>query len=279
MRVKTGYLKVFCAALIWGTIGAFVRWSGLPPLELSFFRFLVGGLALFALLPRGQRLIIFHTRHFPLIILSGVLFAADCLLFFYAVRLTTLANAVFPYYIQPVLLALLAPLLFKEKPEARHWVAFLLSLAGVGVLVFPAVINLSLKDLTGIGFGLAGALCLSLVAVIAKVVNIPSATFVYYIMFIAVICLIPFVSITSPLSWQSIAIIAIMGLLHTAAAYIFYYDGLRNASIQYAVTLTYFAPIVAALIGLLLFHEPTTLYTVLGGLLIVINGIFVIVDV
>ncbi|MGB4290252.1 MAG: EamA family transporter [Dethiobacteria bacterium] len=52
------------AAVIWGTMGAFARWSALSPLELSFFRLVSATLALFFLLPREQRFSYFYSTEY-----------------------------------------------------------------------------------------------------------------------------------------------------------------------------------------------------------------------
>lgn len=277
MTNRIGYFKVSLAVFFWGTIGVFTRWSGLPPLELAFYRVLIAGLALFLILPRGDRLLILHTRHSLLIILAGILFTLDILLYFYSIKLTSLSNASLPYNMQPVFMALLATLLLKEKMKARYIFSFFFAIVGVGVLLAPSLIKVSYADIEGIGYALTGALLLAIIAVIAKEINIEAMTFVYYQMLIATICLLPFVRITSVINIDTLVIILIIALLHTALAYILYYDGLRTVNFQHVIVLTYLIPLVAALTGWLLFQEAITIYTVVGGLIIIIsNGTMVV---
>lgn len=224
MPIKTGYFQILTAALIWGTIGVFARWSGLTPLELSFFRLIVAGLAMYALLPREERLLIFSTREWLPVFLCGVLFAVDCLLFFSALQLTTISNAVIPYNIQPVFIALLTPVFFREKLELKSILAFLLSLGGVGLLLVPSVVSLSFADLTGISLALAGALLLAVIALTVRSLRIGAFTFVYYEMLIA----------------------------------------------------SLFSPVVAAATGYFLFGEVISPYTVVGCLLIILNGVYIV---
>lgn len=278
MRIQTGYLKVLAAAFIWGTLGAFARWSGLTPFELSFFRLLITAFALFTVLPREQRILIFHTKAYPLIFLSGILFAVDCLLFFHALELTTLSNAVLPYNVQPVFIALLAPVFFQEKLRRTHIGALFIALTGLSLLLYPSLAALSYNDMLGIAFAVGGALCLSLIALITKALDIPASTFVYYMTVIAVICLLPFVRLISlpALHFSGILLVCIIGLIHTATAYILYYDGLRTVSTQYAAALTYFIPVIAVLTGLIFFDEQVNVFMVAGGLLIICNSLGVI---
>ncbi|MEN6462404.1 MAG: DMT family transporter [Syntrophomonas sp.] len=274
MENRSGYYKVSLAAILWGTIGIFTRWSGLPPLELAFYRVLIAGLALFFILPRGERLLIIHTRHSLLILLAGILFAIDILLFFYSIKLTSLSNAALPYNMQPVFMALLARLLLNEEMQARHIVSFIFAMVGVGVLLTPSLISISYADIAGICCALTGALLLAIIAIIARKINVESITFVYYQMLVATICLLPFVSITNVLdiNINTSVIILIIALVHTALAYILYYDGLKIIKIEHVVVLTYFTPLAAALTGSFLFQEAITLYTVVGGLIIITNG-------
>lgn len=276
MRIRSGYFKVFLAACIWGTIGVFTRWSGLSPLDLAFYRVLIAGVALYSVLPRGQRLIILHTKHCLLIVLAGILFSLDNLLFFYAIQLTSLSNAVLPYNMQPVFMALLAPLLLNEEMKARYVFSFIFATVGVGVLLTPSLINISYADIAGIGYSLTGAFLLAVIAIIARIINIPAITFVYYKMLIATICLLPFVKITNIINMDTLVFVLIIALVHTALAYIYYYDGLKTVKIQHVVALTYLIPVVAALTGYFIFREAITLYTVVGGLIIIVNGAIVV---
>lgn len=276
MGISSGYFKVLFAAFIWGTIGVFIRWSGLPPLELAFYRVLIAGMFLFLVLPRGQRLLIFHSKHCLLIVLAGILFTLDNFLFFHSVQMTSLSNAALPYNMQPVFMALLAPLLLHEKMKARHVLSFLFAVVGLGVLLTPSLIKVSYSDIAGIGFALTGAFLLAVIAIIARAINIQSITFVYYQMLIAALCLLPFVKIASITSINTLVVILIIAVVHTALGYILYYDGLQTINIQHVVALTFLIPVVASLTGYFLFQETITLYTVVGGLIIIVNGFLVV---
>ncbi|HOB86118.1 MAG TPA: EamA family transporter [Bacillota bacterium] len=196
-------------------------------------------------------------------------------LFFYALQLTTVSNAVFPYYMQPVFLTLLAPLFLKERLEPRSLLAFALAFSGLILLLHPSRLDLSHGDVLGIGLALAGALFLSIIALLARILEMPAATFLLYEMFISAICLLPFVRLSS-LSLASAGIAAAIGVFHTALAYLLYYDGLKRAKIQYAATLTFLSPLVAAGTGCLLFQEPLTPYSLGGGALIIAGGLITV---
>ncbi|NLZ93955.1 MAG: DMT family transporter [Firmicutes bacterium] len=272
MQIKSGYQQIYLAAIIWGTLGVFARFSGMPPVELSFYRLLIASVILSLLLPREQRLAIGSLREYAIIFFAGFLFAVDCLFYFHALNITTFSNTVFPYNLQPVFMALIAPFFSEKREQGTAWHT-LWALAGLVLIMLPSLYNLSWSDLMGISFAVAGTFCLSIIAFLAKMVTVSAVTFVYYEVVIATLCLVPFVSLSTSFGVQSYMWVAIIGLLHTAFAYMLYYDALKVVKIQHAIAIVYLSPVVAALLGRLFFGEQLSLCTVLGGVLITVNGV------
>jgi drug/metabolite transporter (DMT)-like permease len=95
-------------------------------------------------------------------------------------------------------------------------------------------------------------------------------------MFTASLILLPFFKFAGRLGLKQLVFAAVVGLIHTALAYVLYYDSLRTIRIEHVVTLSYLIPVVAALTGLLIFREPLNLHTILGGLLIIASGLILI---
>ena len=67
---------------------------------------------------------------------GGLSLGADIMLFFVALRLTTVANASVIGSCQPVIMLLIAGRLFGERPRRADWSLALLALAGVAVVLF-----------------------------------------------------------------------------------------------------------------------------------------------
>ena len=170
----------------------------------------------------------FYLKDFLVIGVAGILFAVDCLFFFHALQLTTLSNAVFPYSLQPAFVGLLTPLLLKERVEVKFVFAFTFSLVGLGILLIPSVINLSYADLNGIILALAGTFCLSVITLLTRLVDMNTYRFVFYEMLIAFLLLLPFVKVQSPLVLNNWLAIITIGVVHTATAYVYYYEGLKS---------------------------------------------------
>lgn len=67
---------------------------------------------------------------------GGVSLAFDIMLFFTALRLTTVANATVVASLQPLLMLYLAPKIFGEQPKGKHWGMALVAIGGIAVVVF-----------------------------------------------------------------------------------------------------------------------------------------------
>ena len=104
------------------------------------------------------------------LVLMAAMSSLTLLLFFYAVRHTSVAIAMFLLFLMPVWVALAAPRVFKSPREPIVWPALGLALAGLAVILLPdlarrgrralarrpaggAVHRLRVRDLHGLGEG------------------------------------------------------------------------------------------------------------------------------
>ena len=67
---------------------------------------------------------------------GGSSLGADIMLFFSAVRLTTVANATVIGSCQPLIMLLIAGRLFGERPKRHHWFLALVAICGVAIVMF-----------------------------------------------------------------------------------------------------------------------------------------------
>ena len=67
---------------------------------------------------------------------GGISLGADIMLFFSAVRLTTVANATVIGSCQPLIMLLIAGRLFGERPKRHHWFLALVAICGVAIVMF-----------------------------------------------------------------------------------------------------------------------------------------------
>ena len=107
--------------VIFGTVGLLRRYIPVSSAFLAFSRGILGGLLLLAFtrLKRGGSGERMPRRAFLPLALTGCVIGVNWMLLFEAYNHTTVAVATLCYYMQPVIVTLLSPLVFRERLTAR----------------------------------------------------------------------------------------------------------------------------------------------------------------
>jgi len=267
-------LRLILSALVFGTIGLFVRSIPLPAAEIALCRAGLAGavLGLRLLLSQRRGLLRRIRRHLPVLFLSGALIGFNWILLFEAYRFTTVTVATLSYYFAPVLVMLACPLLFREKPTARQIVCFLGSTAGLALITGTAAAGRG--DATGIALGLGAAVLYAAVVLLNKSLRgIGGAERTFFQFAAAFFVLLPYVLLTDaePLSaagTKGLALLAVLGLLHTALAYWLYLSSLSELPGQEAAVLSYLDPLTAVVLSVAVLGESVTPLQFAGGAMI-----------
>jgi len=133
---RSATVALSAAMVAWGTTGVAAKAVDLGGMALAAYRSSVGAVALIAmLLLTGRRL---TWAKFRVGIIGGIFLGLDLILFFSAVKLTTVANATVIGALQPALVILISAPLLGEKVArgASRWA--LVGLAGCTLVVFGA---------------------------------------------------------------------------------------------------------------------------------------------
>src|SRR4051794_38988389 len=132
-----GYGFIALAALLWGTLGPAARFAlraGVEPLELSFWRALLGG-ALFAAHSVARRRTRIARADLPAVLAFALLgVALFYLSYFRALRSGGAALAAILLYTAPAWVALASALWLGERMTARTLAALALTLGGVALV-------------------------------------------------------------------------------------------------------------------------------------------------
>ena len=130
-------LMLMGSMVIFGTLAPFVRNIGVSSGELALYRavmaaVLVGGFLLLS----GQKIVLKGAgRELWLLLISGGAMGINWILLFEAYKYTTVSVATLSYYFAPVIVTALCPLLFREKLTKKQLVCFLLSTAGLVLVI------------------------------------------------------------------------------------------------------------------------------------------------
>ena len=274
---------IFVAAmLIFGTIGLFRRFLPVSSGFLAMVRGLVGGAFVLAfLLIRGKRAALcLPVRTFGTLALSGTVMGFNWILLFEAYEHTTVAVATLCYYMEPTIVTLLSPLLFREKLTGRKMVCVAAAVVGMLLVVgMTEGARVSPADVRGICFGLGAALLYSVVVILNKKtpgVDAYAKTTVQ--LFSAGIVMIPYLMATGgwPQEWLSPAILVqlgVVGLVHTGVAYVLYFGSMDGLRAQSVAILSYIDPVSALLFSAIFLREPLSVAGIIGAVLIIGSAI------
>lgn len=284
--MKKGYPAIVAAMLIWGSVGVVARMAGQDPLIIVTYRVLFAAAALLliemiSLTVRRNPKPAGRTRPNPgLLLFSGVALAANWLFYFKAVDTTSISNAVLSYYMAPVLVALASPVLLKEPLERRTIAATVLSVAGLVIMLYQPGQSVRPADMLGIGYGLAAACFYAMVTISGRWLEAVSAPrLVLTQCLTAALVLVPTVLLRGvpgghaglaalAVPPRSLALLALMGVVHTALALVLYFQGLHTVKVQHVGVLGYLDPVSAILFAFLFLGEVPSSASLVGGMLI-----------
>jgi drug/metabolite transporter (DMT)-like permease len=283
--VMEGYALVAVSFIIWGAIGALVRYSTMPESALNVLRMTVGSLLVGAIFARRATLAEVRRRDvWPRLLVMGVFSASTILLFFVALRLTDVAIGMFLLFTNPVYVALLAPRFMHQAADRIVYPALAVALSGMVVILLPGLLGAGDVSLVGVACGAATGVTYAAYALVMKDITrrIRSTTAGLAEMVLDAVLLLPLalwqMSGTGyEMTRNDLVAVLVLGVVCTAIPYVLYPAGLRHIRVEHAAILGYLEPVSAPLYAFVLLGEAPALTTVAGGALIVIAGVLVIV--
>lgn len=276
-RASIGYSQILAAGLLAGFAPIFVRLiQNLNAESIAFFRIFLAavfvGIFLF-----------FYKRFVPLkyeikkMILFGLLHAFILFAFFSAIKLLSIASAIFLMYGFPVWILLFSFLLLGDKPTKSELGGLLIALIGIGILFTPK--NILSSNILGLVLGLAAGMGAGLVYVLSKTFkkydkvsltfwqNVLALPFIFILLF-------PNISNIGPISFSEVMLLLLLGLT-ASVSFILVFKGFEKLKANKAGIVMLFGVIWPILLAFLFFKEIPSVSLALAGVLIV-TGAFLV---
>ena len=208
-----------------------------------------------------------------LLVTSGVCLGLNWTFLFEAYDHIPYSVATLCDYFAPVVVMILAPVVFKEKLTARQIICFCAATAGLVLLI--GVGSGEPVKLHGVLIGLTGMLFYVPVMLINKALGHISSIWRTFLQFVSAAVLLLLIapltgsanfSQMTPFAWCNAGVV---GVVHTAIAYRVCFSSLAKLPGQEGAILTYADPLVAVLVSVFVMHEPITATQILGGILLI----------
>ena len=266
-----------CSMIIFGSIGLIVREIPLSSAEIAMVRGVIGSTFLIVTAsslkkkPSLKKI----KRNLIYLAISGGALGINWILLFEAYRYTSITNATLSYYLAPVIVVLMSPILLKEKLSLQKLLCVLVAMAGMILLVWTGRYESFYDgDIKGIGFGLAAATFYALVVLMNKLtkdIDGLGATIVQ--LTLASFILIPYVLSKRTIPWNilggnAILRLLVVGFLNTGIAYLLYFSSVQKLKSQTVAILSYIDPVSALVMSAVFIGEKITIPQLLGGILI-----------
>ena len=285
---------IISSMLVFGSIGVFRRYIPASSAFLACSRGLLGGLFIFVFLklvrrgdkatdveetagetPSGQKL---AGTQVGWLIFTGILIGINWILLFEAFNQTTVPIATLCYYMQPTIIVLLSPLVFKENLTRKKAICAAVAIIGM-VLVSGVVGDSNGATLRGVMLGLGAAVFYATVVMLNKKLRGIDAFQKTMIQLLAAgACMIPYMLLTGGIgetrfTTRAVILMLIVGIVHTGIAYVAYFASMDGLKIQSIALLSYIDPVSALFFSAIFLKEPLSALGIIGAVMIIGSAI------
>ena len=252
-----------CYSLV--PIGVRILGSNMPPVEILFFRSVVGLIAFLAFFSwRGFGNL--RTERFGLHLQRNIINFVGMWLWFAALTVMSLSKAVTLHFTEPMMAGALAVWLLGERPGYRRIIAILAGFFGVVIVLRPGAIPIDWPVLAVLGSAFLYA-CVSIYTRVLGRTEPASTTTFYYQAMLAGFALPPTILVWVTPGWDDLPGIFLVGIFGSAAPY-FIIRALRHAEATLVSPLGFLRLPLTAGFAYLFFSEPTEIWTWIGGAVI-----------
>jgi drug/metabolite transporter (DMT)-like permease len=276
--MKTAYLKYILALLLFGTNGIVASNISLSSYEIVYLRTMIGSfmLILIFVITKGK-LSVFHKRKQLLsLMVSGIALGTSWIFLYEAYQQIGVSFASLAYYCGPVIVMVLAPILFQERLTITKGIGFLAVLIGI------FLVNGKLAELSTNRWGLiCGTMSAVMYAVMVifnkKAKNITGLENSMLQLFISFLTVAVFViykqGLIIHIDGSDIVPVLILGLLNTGIGCYLYFSSIGFLGIQTVAICGYLEPLSAVVFSVLFLREEMSIMQVIGATLILVGAV------
>ena len=286
MDNKLALLLIGAGASLWGIISLFVTSlyeMGFSPIQVVTIRALSATLFLVLyIIFKNRQLLKIKAADSKYFIGTGIFsFVLFNWCMFSAIKETSISVATILLYTTPAFVTIFSRFIFKELLTTRKVLALLITFIGCSFVVGILPNTTESISLYGLILGLGSGLFYALYSIFGKFAlrKYNSLTVTAYTFLFAAIAVTPFsgLRLVLPLFSDIKVWVYIIGLgfLSTMLPFIFYTKGLNTIESSQASIIATIEPVVASLVGFLIFHEKLNVWQYFGIFLVIAAVIIV----
>lgn len=265
-------LSMILSMVIFGTIGIFVNYIGLPSGVIAAFRGITGAIVILIVMLLTGRKVDFKAikKKLPVLLASGIAIGFNWILLFEAYRFTGIPVATVCYYTAPIIVVIASTFIFKDKLKAKQIICVIIAL--IGVALVSGVFQSDSSRITGVLCGLGAAGLYASVMIMNKFMgNVEVYERTVIQLASAGLVVLPYALFTmGDISFnpKSAILLVVVGIVHTGFAYLLYFGAIKKLNSRTTAILSYIDPASAIILSSLVFMKMPAAYELIGVVLI-----------
>lgn len=216
-------------------------------------------------------------------VLSGFLLCLHFVCFYQAVKLTSIANATLLGITAPMFTLLIERFVFKRIFKKIVFIGFTVALVGT-IMITGMNFSLTTDSELGKLYGLAAALCIAIVYLLANKIRTDTSTVSYTRLLYLIAAMLLFVIATTngenifELNKSDYLWLLALGLIPTILGHSLLYYGIKFTSPTIIASVPLGEPVIASILAWMIFLEKVPFITLAGGILILFGVYLIIVN-
>lgn len=244
----------------------------LPPIEITWMRFVVFAVIMVPAMLPGSPLYALRTSRMPFQLMRGVALLGSSILFISGLRYLPIAEASATSFVAPLFVTALSIVFLSEKVGLRRWIATIVGLAGVVVIIRPGTGAFQIAALFPIASAFAWACTLVMTRVMSGREHVMTTMTYSSIAGVCVMsALVPLVWVAP--SWNDVLFGLLVGVASTTGQWIVVL-AFRYADASVLAPFSYVQLLWASIFGFVVFGEVPDATTIAGAILIVSSGLY-----
>ena len=275
---RTAVAWMLFASFSFGSMNALVKWTSaeVDVWTTIFIRSIVIALAIYTIARIGSVDLVVHDRKNMAFRCSTGLVAM--ILYFSALGLIPIGQAVTLQYTNPLFVALLSGFFLSERVHPQIWALAMISFLGIILIVSPDLRTVEKDALLALGSGFFAGVAYLYVRKLRATEEALSIVF-WFAAFSVMVSAIPAIPRLAHIISDPILMLALVGIgLGAGAGQVGLTYAFHRANAAWVSAFSYLTVIVATVYGYLLFDEILDTRDVIGGLLIICSGIILSVS-
>lgn len=271
---RVAVLWMIFGSICFGTMNALVKWTSLNAdvWMIIFVRSLVIAVAV-AIFARFQGISLKMNDPKKMFLRCFVGLIA-MILYFSALSLIPIGQAVTLQYTAPLFVALLSGSIIREKVSSPVLILLLTAFIGIILIVSPDLDSIDPNSLLALGSGLFAGLAYIFVRDLRKT-DSPSTVVFWFAAFSVLGSVIQAAPDLSSLTWEVVAALIGVGI-GAGGGQVGITMAYHKANAAWVSAFSYLTVIIATIYGIILFDEVLTAKIIIGGILIIGSGISLI---